>query len=249
LIGGGKLTILRKLEWGEIEIKFDIEGSIIEFLDQYGEIPLPPYMKRQAELSDETDYQTIYNKISGSVAAPTAGLHFTEELLTKIQAAGIELCFITLHVGAGTFLPIKNDNIFEHKMHSENFHISIDAACKINTAKKAGRRIISVGSTSLRALESAYKNGEVLPGTYDTNIFITPGFKFNVIDTIITNLHLPKSTLLLLVSAFVGRDKIMKAYKYAVDNKLRFFSYGDVMILDKVDLSNQKINNIEDEKI
>ena len=235
-LGNAKITILKKLEAGAIHIQFEDDLDVMKFLEQYGQMPLPPYMKRDAQVSDEVDYQTIYSQIAGSVACPTAGLHFTKELLARIEEKGVETCFVTLHVGAGTFLPIKTENILEHKMHSESFEITKDAALKINNAKKNGRRIISVGTTSLRALESAYQNGGVSAGSYDTDIFITPGFKFNVVDSMITNLHLPKSTLLLLVSAFVGREKIMKAYQYAIDNKLRFFSYGDAMILDRVDV-------------
>jgi S-adenosylmethionine:tRNA ribosyltransferase-isomerase len=228
-----KLVITNKFEFGEIEVKFVLDGiEIFTFLDQYGEVPLPLYIKRQkANKEDVLRYQTVYSLKKGSVAAPTAGLHFTSELLEKIRAKNIEIQFVTLHVGAGTFLPVKTENISDHKMHSEYFNISSDTAKAINKAKSEGRRIISVGTTALRSLESCSQDGKLYPDTGETDIFITPGYKFQIIDSLITNFHLPKSTLFMLVCAFSGAGEIKNLYKYAIDNKMRFFSYGDAMML------------------
>jgi S-adenosylmethionine:tRNA ribosyltransferase-isomerase len=228
-----KITILNKLEWGQVEVSLDLKLDVIDFFNRYGHLPLPPYIKREANAIDESQYQTVYANRAGSVAAPTAGLHFSKELLEKIKNIGVQTAFVTLHVGAGTFLPIKSDNVLDHKMHSENFHIHSEDAAKINKAKSENRKIISVGTTTLRALESGFSNGLVHAGQHSTDIFIKPGFQFNVVDQLITNLHLPKSTLLILVSAFAGKDLIDKAYLHAIDNNLRFFSYGDAMLLTR----------------
>ena len=229
------IVIVKKLGYGEVLVKIKLRNckDVFRFFDKYGQMPLPPYIKRPSDNLDNECYQTVYSRISGSVAAPTAGLHFTQNLLDRIKEKGVEFHFVTLHVGAGTFLPIKVENIDDHFMHHEHVEISSYTAEKINFAKSEGRRVIAVGTTSVRALESSVINEQVHAGSYDTNIFIKPGFDFKIVDMLITNLHLPKSTLLLLVSAFAGTDIIKNAYQYAVNNKLRFFSYGDAMLLTK----------------
>jgi S-adenosylmethionine:tRNA ribosyltransferase-isomerase len=228
-----QIFIQEKLENGEIHFKFALNGiSVFNFLELYGQIPLPVYIKRESiNPDDKIRYQNVYSNPAGSVAAPTAGLHFTKELLEAIRAKGVATCFVTLHVGAGTFLPVKTENIAEHKMHFEYCRISRESADLINKAKAEGRRVIIVGTTALRAVESSAKNGEVIAGSIETDIFITPGYKFQVADMLLTNFHLPKSTLFMLVCAFAGSNKMKNAYKYAIDNKMRFFSYGDAMLL------------------
>jgi len=230
-----KLIVTDKFEFGEVEINFVLNGiEIFTFLDQYGQVPLPLYIKRPPK--NELDihrYRTVYSREKGSVAAPPPGLHFTCELLEKIKAKNITIQFITLHVGAGTFLPVKTENIRDHKMHSEYSYISPLVAEIINKAKSEGRRIISVGTTALRSLESFSRNGKLYHGAKETDIFITPGYKFQIVDSLITNFHLPKSTLFMLVCAFSGMEEMKNLYKYAIDNKMRFFSYGDAMLLHK----------------
>ena len=233
--GKHQLVITNKLDQGEIEIKFNLNNniSVFDFLGQYGQLPLPPYIKRDQENRDDLNrYQNIYCKSSGSVAAPTAGLHFTDQLLDEIRKKGIDTAFVTLHVGAGTFMPVKTENIADHKMHIEYYEISKEVATKINKAKSQGRRVIAVGTTSMRTMESASHNGKIIAGSADTDIFITPGYKFQIVDALLTNFHLPKSTLFMLVCAFAGMDKMKNAYQYAIDHKMRFFSYGDAMLLD-----------------
>jgi S-adenosylmethionine:tRNA ribosyltransferase-isomerase len=228
-----QIFIEKKLNDGEIHIKFVLNKiSIFEFLELYGEVPLPVYIKRQVSYeSDKTRYQTVYSKVEGSVAAPTAGLHFTNELLESIKKKGVTTCHVTLHVGAGTFLPVKTENISEHKMHFEYCQINQETANLINQAKNENRRIIVVGTTALRTIESLAKNGKVIAAGMETNIFITPGYRFQIADLLLTNFHLPKSTLFMLVCAFAGMNRMKNAYKYAIDNKMRFFSYGDAMLL------------------
>ncbi len=222
--------ILEVMEGGTRKVKFTYNGIFNEILDQIGLMPLPPYIHE--ELKEKDRYQTVYAKYQGSAAAPTAGLHFTEELLEKIKEKGVEIANVTLHVGIGTFRPVKVDKIEEHHMHSEHYYIKKEDAEKINNAKKNGGRIISVGTTSCRVLESiADENGFVKETEGDTSIFIYPGYKFKCIDALITNFHLPESTLLMLVSALAGKDYIMKAYKEAVEQKYRFFSFGDAMFI------------------
>lgn len=230
--GNGKLRaeVLDIVEDGNRLIQFHYEGIFEEVLDELGQMPLPPYITH--ELKDKNRYQTVYAKYEGSAAAPTAGLHFTEELLEKIREKGITIAYVTLHVGLGTFRPVKVENVLEHHMHSEYYMISKENAEKINKAKEDGHRVIAVGTTSCRALESA----AALDGHMDeisgwTDIFIYPGYEFKVIDGLITNFHLPESTLLMLVSAFAGKEHIMAAYEEAVREKYRFFSFGDAMIL------------------
>ena len=232
IFGDGILeaTIDRVLDNGNREVTFKYEGIFNEILDQIGMMPLPPYIKEK--LKEKDRYQTVYAKYDGSAAAPTAGLHFTEELLEKIREKGVEIANVTLHVGIGTFRPVKVENVEEHDMHSEHYYIKQEDADKINNAKKNGKRIISVGTTSCRVLESvADENGFVKETEGDTNIFIYPGYKFKCIDSLITNFHLPESTLIMLVSSLAGKDFIMKAYKKAVDEEYRFFSFGDAMII------------------
>jgi len=202
-----------------------------EWLDLYGHIPLPPYIKRQDVVSDSERYQTVYASACGSSAAPTAGLHFTNELLSRISAAGIESVFITLHVGLGTFLPVRSENIEDHVMHREFFSIDEQSALKIEAAKAQGRKIVAVGTTSARTLESAWDGGTIKRGENATSIFIYPGYQFNAVDALFTNFHTPESTLLMLVSAFAGRELILESYAEAVAQGCRFFSYGDAMLI------------------
>ena len=226
-----RAEILDVLEGGNRKVKFEYDGIFNEILDQIGLMPLPPYIKEKLE--DKDRYQTVYAKYEGSAAAPTAGLHFTDELLEQIKEKGIEIANVTLHVGIGTFRPVKVENVEEHDMHTEHFYIKKEDADKINKTKQNGGRIIAVGTTSCRVLESvADENGMVKAVEGDTNIFIYPGYKFKCIDNLITNFHLPQSTLIMLVSALAGRDFIMDAYKHAVDEKYRFFSFGDAMFIE-----------------
>jgi S-adenosylmethionine:tRNA ribosyltransferase-isomerase len=204
------------------------------WLDRYGHIPLPPYIKRQDTPEDAERYQTVYACSAGSAAAPTAGLHFTHELLARLEAAGIESAFITLHVGPGTFLPVRGERIEDHVMHEETFNIDSENAAKIERAKAQGRRIVAVGTTSVRTLESAWiaEEARLARGTSRTAIFIRPGYRFNIIDALFTNFHTPESTLLMLVSAFAGRELILESYAQAVQEGYRFFSYGDAMLIE-----------------
>lgn len=208
--------------------------DLYAYLEHHGNLPLPPYMQRQAEIADESRYQTVYAAHNGSVAAPTAGLHFTPELLAQIEAKGAQIASVTLHVGSGTFKPVSVENISEHKMHSEVFQINEATIELIKQTKARGGKIIAVGTTSLRTLESVAKRG-LHAQSGETDIFITPGFKFQLVDKLITNFHLPKSTLLMLVSAFSSKDKIDMAYQHAIKNNYRFFSYGDAMLLTRQD--------------
>ena len=225
-------TILDYGDDGTRIVEFKYEGIFLEILEKVGRMPLPPYIQRESGERDRERYQTVYCKIEGSVAAPTAGLHFTGELLDRIKAKGVYLAYVTLHVGIGTFRPVKCENIEEHRMHFEEYWIDEETADLINKTKASGGKIFSVGTTSTRTLESAAsEDGTVRAGHGNTDIFIYPGFKFRVIDSQITNFHLPKSTLLMLVSAFYDREKILEAYKLAVKERYRFFSYGDAMLL------------------
>ncbi len=226
-----KATILEVLENGNRKVEFEYDGIFNEILDQIGLMPLPPYIT-EATREDNEKYQTVYAKYDGSAAAPTAGLHFTEELLEKIREKGVEIANVTLHVGIGTFRPVKVENVEEHEMHSEHYYIKAEDAEKINLTKKTGHKVISVGTTSCRVLESvADENGMVKEIEGDTSIFIYPGYKFKCIDSLITNFHLPESTLIMLVSSLAGKDFIMKAYNEAVEEKYKFFSFGDAMFI------------------
>lgn len=207
---------------------------VLDVLEKLGKVPLPPYITHSADKSDESRYQTVYARHPGAVAAPTAGLHFTDELLGKLAKKGVDIEYVTLHVGAGTFQPVRVDNIAEHHMHSEWYHLSPEVAERVNRAKAEGRRVIAVGTTSLRTLESAAdRAGHVEAGSRDTALFITPGYEYRIVDALITNFHLPKSTLVMLVSALAGRSRILEAYRHAVEQKYRFFSYGDACFIEK----------------
>ena len=225
-----KAEVLDTMPGGTRKVEFNYEGIFNEILDKIGLMPLPPYIHES--LKEKDRYQTVYAKYDGSAAAPTAGLHFTPELLKKIEEKGIDIANVTLHVGIGTFRPVKEDTVEAHQMHSEHFYIKEEDCEKINKAKKSGHRVIAVGTTSCRVLETiADDNGYVKPTEGDTQIFIYPGYKFRCLDALITNFHLPQSTLVMLVSALAGKDYIMKAYKEAVEQKYRFFSFGDAMLI------------------
>ncbi len=234
LEGGVAVTVLGRD--GELfELRFEGDDSVISQLEQHGHMPLPPYIEREDEMKDRDRYQTVYAKKQGAVAAPTAGLHFDQALLDKLADMGVSSAFVTLHVGAGTFQPVRVDNIADHHMHTEYIEVGTDVVDAVQKTRINGGRVIAVGTTSVRALESAAREGKpsVPLATYsgDTNIFITPGYRFKVVDCLITNFHLPESTLLMLVCAFAGYDAVMAAYKHAVETGYRFFSYGDAMFL------------------
>ena len=223
-------TVTDVLEDGNRMIEFACEGDFFAVLDEVGQMPLPPYIKEK--LKDKERYQTVYSKDAGSAAAPTAGLHFTKEMLESIKAMGVNIAYVTLHVGLGTFRPVKVEDVTQHKMHTEHYYIPEEAAETINETRKNGGRVICVGTTSCRTVEScAKKYGEIKECSGDTDIFIYPGFEFKCMDGLITNFHLPESTLIMLVSAFAGYDNIMNAYNIAVKEKYRFFSFGDAMLI------------------
>lgn len=223
-------TVTDVLEDGNRMLEFACEGDFFAVLDEVGQMPLPPYIKEK--LKDKERYQTVYSKDAGSAAAPTAGLHFTKEMLKSIKAMGVNIAYVTLHVGLGTFRPVKVEDVTQHKMHTEHYYIPEDAAKAINETRKNGGRVICVGTTSCRTVEScAKKYGEIKECSGDTDIFIYPGFEFKCMDGLITNFHLPESTLIMLVSAFAGYDNIMNAYNIAVKEKYRFFSFGDAMLI------------------
>ena len=230
--GDGLLTgtVVDIVDEGNRLIQFSYEGIFEEVLDKLGEMPLPPYITHK--LQDKNRYQTVYAKYEGSAAAPTAGLHFTKELLAQVEAKGVKIAYVTLHVGLGTFRPVKEENVLEHHMHSEFYQVTPEAAKLINDTKAAGGRVICVGTTSCRTIESAAdQNGVVQAGCGDTEIFIYPGYQFKVLDNLITNFHLPESTLIMLVSALAGREHVLHAYETAVEMKYRFFSFGDAMFI------------------
>ena len=230
--GGGLLRaeVLEIVEEGNRLVQFHYEGIFEEVLDKLGEMPLPPYITHK--LQDKNRYQTVYAKYEGSAAAPTAGLHFTKELLAEIEKKGVEIAYVTLHVGLGTFRPVKAENILEHHMHSEYYEVTKEAAEKINRAKENGHRVICVGTTSCRTIESAAdENGKLRECRGTTQIFIYPGYRFRVLDALITNFHLPESTLVMLVSALAGREQVLAAYEEAIREKYRFFSFGDAMFI------------------
>ncbi len=229
--GGGKLTaeVLEILEGGNRRVRFSYEGLFENVLEELGEMPLPHYIKEKLE--DKERYQTVYSKYDGSAAAPTAGLHFTTELLSEIEKMGVKLAYLTLHVGLGTFRPVKVTDVTQHKMHSEYYSVSQEAADIVNETRKNGGRVICVGTTSCRTVESATEEGKLQAKSGETDIFIYPGYKFKMTDALITNFHLPKSTLVMLVSALAGKEKILNAYKHAVEEEYRFFSFGDAMFI------------------
>lgn len=233
IFGNGELkgTVTDVAEDGNRRIRFEFEGIFEEILDRLGQMPLPPYITH--ELKDKERYQTVYARYDGSAAAPTAGLHFTEELLDELKAKGVSVAEITLHVGLGTFRPVKADKVEEHHMHSEFYRVDAEAAELINRAKSSGRRVVAVGTTSCRTLESAAgEDGSLSPCSGWTDIFIYPGYRFKIVDALITNFHLPKSTLVMLVSALAGRDSVLNAYREAVKERYRFFSFGDAMLIE-----------------
>lgn len=232
VFGDGRLRaeVIDVVEEGNRLLKFTYEGIWEEVLDSLGEMPLPPYITHR--LADKNRYQTVYAKWEGSAAAPTAGLHFTQELLKQIEQKGVETAYVTLHVGLGTFRPVKEDDILAHHMHSENWQITQEAADKINRAKETGHRVICVGTTSCRTIESAAdEHGRLQAGGGETEIFIYPGYQFRVMDALITNFHLPESTLVMLVSALAGRGQVLSAYRHAIEKGYRFFSFGDAMFV------------------
>jgi S-adenosylmethionine:tRNA ribosyltransferase-isomerase len=213
------------------KLEFNINVTIHEVLQQIGHIPLPPYIEREDNKADRERYQTVFAENPGAVAAPTAGLHFSQKILDKITDKGIRSVFVTLHVGSGTFQPVRVENLDEHLMHKEYFEVSEDVVLAVEKTRKRGGRVIAIGTTSVRALESASVTGSLKAGMDDTDLFITPGYQFRSVDAMLTNFHLPESTLLMLVSAFAGYERIMKAYQHAIENEYRFFSYGDAMFI------------------
>jgi S-adenosylmethionine:tRNA ribosyltransferase-isomerase len=232
-----EVTVLAR-EHDSYTLRFDHASTVLELLERYGNLPLPPYIARMAEKSDEARYQTVYARRPGAVAAPTAGLHFDEPMLAALTKMGVAITHVTLHVGLGTFQPVRVENIAEHKMHREIFDVPAETVDSIRRAKAGGGRVLAVGTTSLRALEAAASAGAdgvdgLKPGHGETDIFITPGFRFQVVDRLLTNFHLPRSTLLMLVSAFGGLENIRRAYQHAVDHGYRFFSYGDAMLIER----------------
>jgi len=239
---GNKITFAGRWQAEMVErddalfkLRFLDAENVFDILEASGKLPLPPYIERDTDSDDDSRYQTVYAREQGAVAAPTAGLHFTEEMLDALRAKGVTLAYVTLHVGAGTFQPVRVDNIADHKMHSEIYEIPPVTVDAIVAAHAAGRKVLAVGTTSMRALESAAQGGALVAGRGETDIFITPGYRFRVVDRLLTNFHLPKSTLLMLVSAFAGVETIRNAYRHAVDNEYRFFSYGDAMLLERDD--------------
>jgi S-adenosylmethionine:tRNA ribosyltransferase-isomerase len=236
IFGGGELEaeVIGRGEYGVRRVRLRArEGSIDAAIDRLGHVPLPPYIRRPDEPPDRETYQTVYAKVRGAVAAPTAGFHFTERVLRELAARGIETCEITLHVGLGTFQPVRTEHVEEHRMEAERFEISESAAATISRALDKGRRVIAVGTTSVRTLESVARehSGRIVAGRGDTNLFIFPGFQFQIVRALLTNFHLPKSTLLMLVSALGGRALILRAYQHAISERYRFYSYGDCMLI------------------
>lgn len=236
---GGRTFVFPESRIGKVELSSTPQDLYLHFdipleeryFDTHGKVPLPPYIQRPAEPADEERYQTIYAQQPGSIAAPTAGLHFSDEVIKTLEAKGIETLFVTLHVGLGTFEPIRTENIENHRMHREEYEVSLHAAERINRAKREGKKIVAVGTTSVRVLESAFYDGELHPGSGSTDLFITPGYTFQVVDQLFTNFHTPGSTLLVLVSAFAGSSLIKEAYRHAIQQRYRFFSYGDAMLI------------------
>lgn len=232
LAGCIDVTVLGRV--GEFfHLRFEGDASVSSLLEQYGQLPLPPYITHSADAEDEARYQTVFASQIGAVAAPTAGLHFDEAMLANLSKQGIDAAYVTLHVGAGTFQPVRAERVAEHVMHSERYAVPQATVDAIEQARARGGRVIAVGTTSLRALESAAQSGVLQAGEGETSIFITPGYQFKVVDVLLTNFHLPKSTLLMLVCAFGGMDKMLAAYRIAVDNEYRFFSYGDAMMIER----------------
>ncbi len=229
---GGTATVLPGGEPPQRVVRFEVGGEFLPWLEETGELPLPPYIRRVPTSADRTRYQTVFARTDGAVAAPTAALHFSDGILGQLREAGVEICSLTLHVGIGTFLPVRVDDLRDHRMHSEVFAIGVETAAAVNRAKREGRRVIAVGTTTTRTLEAATDaNGQVWSGDGETDLFIRPGFPFRVVDALVTNFHLPRSTLLVLVAAFAGRELVLEAYRQAVRERFRFFSYGDCMLI------------------
>ena len=214
-------------------LKIHSETDLLDLLDQYGSLPLPPYITHAADAHDDERYQTVFAKQPGAVAAPTAGLHFDDAMLERLKAQGVNFAYVTLHVGAGTFQPVRADDIREHKMHTELYSVPAETVALIQATKAQGKKVTAIGTTALRALESAARSGKLIAGAGETDIFITPGYQFKVVERLLTNFHLPKSTLLMLVSAFAGLTHIQQAYQHAIAQKYRFFSYGDAMLIER----------------
>ena len=234
LLLAGELRVTMLERQGELfHLRFDSNDSVLDLLERFGAVPLPPYITHEPDAIDERRYQTVFAKAPGAVAAPTAGLHFDEALLDALRANGVQIAYVTLHVGAGTFQPVRVENLSDHVMHSEWYEVPKETVALIENAQANGSRITAVGTTTLRALEGAAVNGSLQSGYGETNIFILPGFRFNVVERLITNFHLPKSTLLMLVSAFGGIENIRRAYAFAIKDRYRFFSYGDAMLIDR----------------
>jgi S-adenosylmethionine:tRNA ribosyltransferase-isomerase len=232
LAGGIEGTVLPGGESPYRHIRFSCSGDFLSALEEAGRIPLPPYIRRDDDVADRTRYQTVFARSRGAVAAPTAGLHFTEAILAELRGVGVEIEPLTLHVGLGTFLPVRVDDIREHRMHGESYHVPATTAAAVNLAKSEGRRVFALGTTTTRTLEHAVDGeGRVMPGGGVSDLFIYPGFRFKIVDALITNFHLPRSTLLMLVSAFAGRDFVLSAYRRAAQEGFRFFSYGDCMLI------------------
>jgi S-adenosylmethionine:tRNA ribosyltransferase-isomerase len=232
LIGGVQVLVLDRAE-DFYTLKFEHDSNVIEVLERFGTLPLPPYITRAVTPVDEARYQTVYGKEPGAVAAPTAGLHFDEHMLATLKEVGVVMANVTLHVGLGTFQPVRVEKIADHKMHSEIFNVPAETVESIRRAKAGGGRVLAVGTTSLRALEAAAAGGKLKAGPGETDIFITPGYRFRVVERLLTNFHLPRSTLLMLVSAFGGIENIRRAYRHAVEERYRFFSYGDAMLIER----------------
>lgn len=237
---GGRLTLEGVVEVEVLgrqedlfELKFLGETPLAELLERHGKLPLPPYISHAADTDDEERYQTVYARTPGAVAAPTAGLHFDDEMMQALAEKGVEKAFVTLHVGAGTFQPVRVEEIAQHKMHSEWYEIPQATVDAIRRMRDQGGKVVAVGTTAMRALESAACGGELAAGGGDTDIFITPGYRFKVVDRLLTNFHLPRTTLLMLVSAFAGREQVLTAYRHAVEQRYRFFSYGDAMLIER----------------
>lgn len=233
----GELRVVVQGRQGEFfRLRFETDNDVYSLLEQHGQLPLPPYITHSPDAADEQRYQTVFARQPGAVAAPTAGLHFDTEMLQALRDLGVKIVYVTLHVGAGTFQPVRTERISQHSMHSERYAIPQATVEAINQAKAGGGRVIAVGTTSLRALESAALSGELVAGERETEIFITPGYRFKVVDVLLTNFHLPKSTLLMLVCAFGGMSNILAAYRHAVEKEYRFFSYGDAMLIVRNDV-------------
>ena len=230
-LDGGRATVLQALGEGELRVRFEAGGSVGALLERTGLVPLPPYVAREPTPEDRTRYQTVYAREDGSVAAPTAGLHLTPRTLRDLEASGVERRFVTLDVGPGTFLPVRGEDESTHRMHAERYHVPEQTAAAVNCARAEGRRVVAVGTTVVRTLESSTEGGEVRAGTGSSRLFIRPPYRFQVVDALLTNFHLPRSTLLMLVSAFAGRAQVLAAYQAAVAERYRFFSYGDAMFI------------------